>query len=109
MHRCIRYRSIGKQWRIQRGGKSGHAPIEVGKGVRRPLWGRKNNDSIVKLAKCKNFALLPYRHAWDTDLANPLRKMADKNLKRSLTKKRGHQKFLEIDDIFCENAEFFLR
>src|SRR6218665_4012920 len=93
------------------GDKSGHAcpPSKLAREFGAPYGGRKNNDSIVKLAKCKNFALLPYRHAWDTDLANPLRKMADKNLKRSLTKKRGHQKFLEIDDIFCENAEFFLR
>src|SRR6218665_3057486 len=42
------------QWRIQRG-KSGHGPpIEVVNGVWHPLGGRKSNDSIVNLSKCKD-------------------------------------------------------
>jgi len=30
-------------------------PIEVGDGVWAPLGGRKSNDSIVNLSKCKEF------------------------------------------------------
>ena len=38
------------------GGKSGHGhPIEVVNGVGPPLWGRKSNDSIVNLSKCRDF------------------------------------------------------
>ena len=41
------------QWRIQRANPA-MAPIKVGNGICPPR-GRKNNDSIVNLAKCKDF------------------------------------------------------
>ena len=43
------------QWRIQ-GGKSGHGPHRRWQWSLAPLGGRKSNDSIVNLSKCKDFA-----------------------------------------------------
>ena len=56
-----------------------------------PLGGRNSNGRIVNLCQFKDFG--PPKSMWATDLA-PLKKK----------KKKGGQKFWEIDEIFWENA-----
>src|SRR6218665_2173611 len=60
------------QWQIQ-GGKSGHFPNRSWQWSLLPLGGRKSNDSIVNLWKCKDFGPLVSMSA--TDLP-PYRKIA---------------------------------
>ena len=69
-----------------------------------PPRGRKNNDSIVNFAKCKDFASLSMLVK---NVALPYGKMPHENIERPMTK-NGYQKFWEIDEISLGNAEFFL-
>jgi len=65
-----------------------------------PPRGRKNNDSIVKLAKCKDFGP-PLLSTSATDLASP------KENGRLKHEKGRWLKFWEIDEIFLGNADIF--
>src|SRR6218665_797806 len=93
------------QWRIQRR-QSGHGlPLKLAMEFGR-LGGRKNNDSIVNLAKCEDFG--PLYRCWRmaTDLAPQPKNSTLKAIKCSMTKK-ALQKFWEIDEILLGNAEIF--
>jgi len=79
-------------------------PIEVGNRVWPPLGGRKSNDIIVNLSKCKDFG--PPISMSVMDLPPLWENTTLKHEKRSMEKK-GHQKFWEIDDIFGGNADIF--
>jgi len=58
--------------------------MEVGNGVWPPLGGRKSNDSIVNLSKCKDFCP-PYGCRYG--FGPPYGKYHAKTSKRSMTKK----------------------
>ena len=70
-----------------------------------PLEGRKSNDSTVNLWKSKGFG--PPLSMSATDLA-PSTENTILTWKRPMTKKKGHQKFWEIDEHFLgEMQKFF--
>ena len=84
---------LGKQvqWRIQGENPTTAPPLKLAMEFG-PLGGRKSNDSIVNLSKCKDFG--PPISMSVTDLA-------------PLWGKKDHQKFWEIDEIFGGNSEIF--
>ena len=64
-----------------------------------PLVGKKNNDSIVNLAKCKNFA--PPIDVGDGFARPPTEKCYIKKVIGNLVWE------ISVDDIFLGNAEIF--